>query len=1386
THVAAGVSTASAAAVVRATAERGVGKPKLTDLTDAFLNAYGEDLTDAAARNAAVTSYAADSRVYFRSALTSYRLASLGADVRAYELTYDVTPHIDTEITQNGAQSDATQKIANASVQNPMTIQLPVPDLFATTRVLVYHDGTKLDGDYEVQGEAGSRYVEVESSSFSSFTITALYRVTWKSQDGSRTLAVTEDLPYGTVPSYGGSTPTREADAQYRYSFAGWASTTAQTSGTAASSLPGVTEDATYYAAFTPTTRSYTITWKNHDGTVIKTTDAPYGSMPLYDGSTPLRTDPGGEYTYTFSGWTPALATVTEDAAYTACFNQKLTGYEITLSDTGSAYDGTPKTPAVTVEKDGKTLSPDDYTVSYDNNVDAGVNTAVVTVTLDGGKTITETFTIARRTLTVTAEDKTVTYGDAAPDYTLRYDGFAPGESAANLSTPPKAYCPYAPYDAAGSYEITPSGGAAANYTFVYEPGTLAVNRALSNAVSVALDDWVYGGAPCVPSSTADFGRATTVYTYYTDPACTQTTTADDGAETDGAQPTDAGTYYLQASVPATADYVGGSAVDEFTIAKAPIAPTVSVQSWLVGTPPVAPTVDGNPGDGAVTIEYKPKGAPDSSYSTTVPAAAETYTVRATVAETDNYQAGVATADFTIQLYQVVFVDYDGTELSRSGHNYGDAVSTVTVPPDPTRASETVLDDDGNPVGTVTYTFAGWNPRVNGAATITKHLIYTATYTAYNSVTHDSTTVRGSSEIDVDEEVNADNNVVTTTETSTSTTTTTNGDTTELIRSTTVTTTETDNAGHTVSEESETKTAILIATNDERDESVTPVQSTDAYLDPGANTTTAANRVRAETVTTGNSIRSVTLDEVTANQILSGLIADNPNAKYIRGEIYLQSTLMEYTLASEEDGVTAVKLVYDVKPFLRVTVDNAVLPSVRLPDSAIHSMTFRLPIPGNFSSLKYVKVVHDSDSPSVYSPETQRASVRQDATGQHNVELTVTHFSLFTITALYGITYNLAGGSADNPTGYTIESPDITLHNPTRAGFSFSGWTGTDLTEATSPVTIPSGSAGDRVYTATWTPLAPSGGGGGGGAVVLQYAVVLDPPVIGEITSDHAFSPEGETVILAPRAPGRTPESVSVTDAYGNPVPVTPNEDGTFRFTMPASTVSVSVTFALTPAAPSISGVDRYLNTDDHIIFIRGYPDGSVRPRGNISRAETAMMLYRLLKDQDVPITKSFRDVPKRAWYREAVLKLASLGIVTGYRDGTFRPNEAIAREEFTTMVSRFAHATGGEIRFKDVRSGYWAEPYIRSAASYGWIQGYADANFCPKNPITRAEAAAVINRMLARSADLDYAAAHEDQLIHFTDLARNRWYYADMLEATNEHTHVYKDDKEHWTAITN
>lgn len=202
------------------------------------------------------------------------------------------------------------------------------------------------------------------------------------------------------------------------------------------------------------------------------------------------------------------------------------------------------------------------------------------------------------------------------------------------------------------------------------------------------------------------------------------------------------------------------------------------------------------------------------------------------------------------------------------------------------------------------------------------------------------------------------------------------------------------------------------------------------------------------------------------------------------------------------------------------------------------------------------------------------------------------------------------------------------------------------------------------------------------------------------------------------------------------------------------------------------------LNADDHFAYVIGYPDGGVHPHATITRAETATIFFRLLteKTRKDNLTKyhSFRDVPQGAWYNAAVATMAKLKIITGYPDGTFQPDAPVTRAEFAAIAARFDEKSARTTAsFRDIY-GHWAERYISRSAELGWIRGYTDNTFRPDQSITRAEAMALINRVLNRNPE------SKDDLLRsmniFNDnLDTAKWYYLDVQEAANSHDFIRK-----------
>lgn len=231
------------------------------------------------------------------------------------------------------------------------------------------------------------------------------------------------------------------------------------------------------------------------------------------------------------------------------------------------------------------------------------------------------------------------------------------------------------------------------------------------------------------------------------------------------------------------------------------------------------------------------------------------------------------------------------------------------------------------------------------------------------------------------------------------------------------------------------------------------------------------------------------------------------------------------------------------------------------------------------------------------------------------------------------------------------------------------------------------------------------------------------------------------------------------------------------------------------------------LDKDNHFLYIEGYPEDyrtgeysdnenlwPVKPQGNITRAEVATIFYRLLKDEvreeietDV---SNFPDVDKDDWFNVTVSSLANMGAISGYEDGTFRPNEPISRAELAAMAVRFYDAFEAEYEegtFLDVDGDEWYADAIAAAEELGILGGYPDGTVRPEANITRAEICAIVNRVLERRPHDDHLGDVEDMRT-WPDNQPGAWYYADMQEATNGHYYEWIDIDgskfEEWTEV--
>ena len=329
--------------------------------------------------------------------------------------------------------------------------------------------------------------------------------------------------------------------------------------------------------------------------------------------------------------------------------------------------------------------------------------------------------------------------------------------------------------------------------------------------------------------------------------------------------------------------------------------------------------------------------------------------------------------------------------------------------------------------------------------------------------------------------------------------------------------------------------------------------------------------------------------------------------------------------------------------------------------------------------------------------------------------------------------------------------------------------------------------ADKMTFTNTYTRSTSGGGGGSTGAAITANKTDAQ----GKALAGATFVLEDSRGREAYQATSNTSGTVRFTDVSSGTYTLLEKKapegyvlsNETYTLTVSGSRVTMNgkayspVTFVNRKAAE--------LNRTDHFAFLVGYTDGTFGPERNMTRAEVTTMFARLLTEQieaDKTYSNTFSDVPKGCWAANYIGYMQQFGIITGYSDGSFRPDAPVTRAEFAAIASRFEKLTEGSKSFTDVPDTYWAARYINFAATRGWVTGYSDGTFKPENPITRAEVAAVTCRLLERSADQSYIRSHLKELRTFADMTESHWAYWYAMEAANGHDYTKSGGSENWS----
>ena len=413
----------------------------------------------------------------------------------------------------------------------------------------------------------------------------------------------------------------------------------------------------------------------------------------------------------------------------------------------------------------------------------------------------------------------------------------------------------------------------------------------------------------------------------------------------------------------------------------------------------------------------------------------------------------------------------------------------------------------------------------------------------------------------------------------------------------------------------------------------------------------------------------------------------------------------------------------------------------------------------------------------------------------------------------FHITYDLAGGTlaegVTNPETYTVETETFTLNDPTRANYTFLGWTGSNGETAQTEVSVVKGTSGNLTYTASWAPDRNHNGVDD----TQEYRTVTYTDGVADATvfADQVYTELSAGVRLLPG--DKTPAFVG-----------TPSRSGyTFEGWTPtvAETITTDAVYTATWKRVSNSGGGGgyvpptpvnppeeeledpdvpladlpTLNTEDHMAYLIGRPDGTIAPLDNITRGEVATIFFRLLsqesRDANWSTSCGYTDMEGTEYFYNPVSTATKAGLIQGYPDGTFGGGDRITRGEMAAIAARFlSEAYSGEELFTDTQ-GHWAQEYINRAAKAGWFKtsnadGTPVGEFRPNDYITRAEVVVMINRMLGRKADMEHLLAEMKTWPDNVYSEQTAWYYLDIQEATNSHDYTREGfgQSEVWTAL--
>ena len=338
--------------------------------------------------------------------------------------------------------------------------------------------------------------------------------------------------------------------------------------------------------------------------------------------------------------------------------------------------------------------------------------------------------------------------------------------------------------------------------------------------------------------------------------------------------------------------------------------------------------------------------------------------------------------------------------------------------------------------------------------------------------------------------------------------------------------------------------------------------------------------------------------------------------------------------------------------------------------------------------------------------------------------------------------------------------------------------TATKFTDANGKVTLPVKSTGGGGSS--------SGSGGRGGSSGGSY-------ISSNITNITVTDKNGKTVSVSKS----TDKDGKITLTLPNGTDLTGNNYYTIKATDSKGNAKADVSIILKDKKNNSANgtTDKngmlILPASEHKAYIFGYNDGTFRPDNNMSRAEAAAIFARLISEQKgekISGKSNFNDVSKNEWYSDYIGYLSKYGIIKGYSNSTFRPDDNVSRAEFVAMTVRFnslfndVKKSSYTVKYTDVATNYWAYSDVAYAKHAGWLNGYADGSFKGDNAITRAEVVTVVNKATGRIADEGYINKNLSLLNKFTDLKNNsHWAFYAICESANTHLANTANNAETW-----